>query len=58
MLYAPCRQAQLKSRGITVTKDELFTLENSLPQACFSAALNDRYVSVKQGQCWDEQSRD
>ena len=48
------RQAQLKSRGITVTKDELFTLENSLPQACFSAALNDRYVSVKQGQCWDE----
>ncbi|XP_043210973.1 protein singed-like isoform X2 [Amphibalanus amphitrite] len=42
-------KAQLKSRGIAVTKDELFTLENSLPQACFSAALNDRYVSVKQG---------
>ncbi|XP_043219411.1 protein singed-like isoform X2 [Amphibalanus amphitrite] len=42
-------KAVLKTRGQAVTKDELFSLENSLPQACFSAALNDRYVSVKQG---------
>lgn len=39
----------MKTRAQAVTKDELFSLENSLPQACFGAALNDRYVSVKQG---------
>ncbi|XP_054282415.1 protein singed isoform X2 [Macrosteles quadrilineatus] len=43
-------KAVLKSRSNSVTKDELFTLEDSLPQASFVAALNSRYVSVKQGQ--------
>ncbi|XP_037074563.1 protein singed-like [Pollicipes pollicipes] len=42
-------KALLKTRAQAVTKDELFSLENSLPQACFGAVLNDRYVSVKQG---------
>ncbi|XP_046660989.1 protein singed isoform X3 [Homalodisca vitripennis] len=42
-------KAVLKSRSNSVTKDELFTLEDSLPQASFVAALNSRYVSVKQG---------
>ncbi|KAJ1527247.1 hypothetical protein ONE63_008772 [Megalurothrips usitatus] len=42
-------KAVLKSRSNTVTKDELFSLEDSLPQASFVAALNGRYVSVKQG---------
>ena len=32
-----------------VTKDELFSLEDSLPQASFVAAANSRYVSIKQG---------
>lgn len=39
----------LKSRSNTVTRDELFSLEDSLPQASFVAALNNKYVSVKQG---------
>lgn len=42
-------KAVLKTRSQTVTKDELFSLEDSLPQASFIAALNSRYVSVKQG---------
>ncbi|KAL0278316.1 UNVERIFIED_CONTAM: hypothetical protein PYX00_000169 [Menopon gallinae] len=42
-------KAVLKTRSQTVTKDELFSLEDSLPQASFVAALNSRYVSVKQG---------
>jgi hypothetical protein len=42
----------LKSRSTTVTRDELFSLEDSLPQASFIAALNQRYVSVKQGKHW------
>ncbi|XP_076257341.1 fascin domain-containing protein singed [Rhynchophorus ferrugineus] len=42
-------KALLKSRSNTVTKDELFSLEDSLPQATFVAALNGRFVSVKQG---------
>ncbi|XP_014218076.1 protein singed-like, partial [Copidosoma floridanum] len=41
-------KAVLKSRSTTVTRDELFSLEDSLPQASFVAALNQRYVSVKQ----------
>lgn len=44
-------KAVLKTRSQTVTKDELFSLEDSLPQASFVAALNSKYVSVKQGQC-------
>jgi hypothetical protein len=32
-----------------VTKDELFTLEDSLAQAVFVSMMNSRYVSVKQG---------
>jgi len=32
-----------------VTKDEMFSLEDSLPQASFLAASNNKYVSVKQG---------
>lgn len=43
-------KAILKTRSSTVTKDELFSLEDSLPQASFVAALNSRYVSVKQGE--------
>merc|ERR1712156_577782 len=42
-------RAVLKTRSATVTKDELFSLEDSLPQASFVAASNTRYVSVKQG---------
>lgn len=42
-------KAVLKSRSTSVTKDELFSLEDSLPQASFVAGLNARYVSVKQG---------
>lgn len=42
-------KAILKTRSNTVTKDELFSLEDSLPQASFVAALNNRFVSVKQG---------
>lgn len=42
-------KAVLKTRSNTVTKDELFSLEDSLPQASFVAALNNRFVSVKQG---------
>merc|ERR1711936_1394159 len=42
-------RAVLKTRSATVTKDELFSLEDSLPQASFVAASNARYVSVKQG---------
>ena len=32
-----------------MTKDELFTLEDSLAQAVFVSVMNSRYVSVKQG---------
>ena len=39
----------LKTRSETVSKDELFSLHDSLPQASFVAGLNSRYVSVKQG---------
>ena len=42
-------RATLKTRSKVVTKDELFSLEDSLPQASFVAASNTRYVSVKQG---------
>lgn len=42
-------KAVLKSRSQTVTRDELFSLEDSLPQASFVAAMNTKYVSVKQG---------
>eukprot|EP00088_Acartia_fossae_P066962 TRINITY_DN8325_c0_g2_i4.p1 TRINITY_DN8325_c0_g2~~TRINITY_DN8325_c0_g2_i4.p1 ORF type:complete len:505 (+),score=168.65 TRINITY_DN8325_c0_g2_i4:109-1623(+) len=42
-------RAVLKTRSNVVTKDELFSLEDSLPQASFIAAANTRYVSVKQG---------
>ena len=44
-------RAVLKTRSNVVTKDELFSLEDSLPQASFMAAANSRYVSVKQGAC-------
>lgn len=42
-------RAVLKTRSANVTKDELFSLEDSSPQASFVAASNTRYVSVKQG---------
>merc|ERR1719282_833247 len=42
-------RAVLKTRSNVVTKDELFSLEDSLPQASFMASANSRYVSVKQG---------
>jgi len=42
-------RAVLKTRSNLVTKDELFSLEDSLPQASFIAAANTKYVSVKQG---------
>jgi hypothetical protein len=47
-------RAILKTRSQTVTKDELFSLEDSLPQASFVAASNARYVSVKQGKSNNE----
>lgn len=42
-------KAVLKSRSQSVTRDELFSLEDSSPQASFVAGLNMKYVSVKQG---------
>merc|ERR1712061_599808 len=42
-------RAVLKTRSNSVSKDELFSLEDSSPQASFVAASNTRYVSVKQG---------
>lgn len=45
-------KAVLKTRSQTVTKDELFSLEDSLPQASFVAALNNKFVSVKQGRIY------
>jgi len=42
-------RAVLKTRSNVVTRDELFSLEDSLPQASFVAAANSRYVSIKQG---------
>jgi len=42
-------RAILKTRSNVVTKDELFSLEDSLPQASFIAAANSRFVSIKQG---------
>jgi hypothetical protein len=39
----------LRTRSTSVTKDELFTLEDSLAQAVFVSMMNSRYVSVKQG---------
>ena len=42
-------RAILKTRSVSVTKDEYFSLEDSLPQASFVASSNTRYVSVKQG---------
>ena len=42
-------RAVLKTRSNVVTKDELFSLEDCLPQASFVSASNSRYVSTKQG---------
>jgi len=42
-------RAVLKTRSSVVTKDELFSLEDSLPQASFISVPNQRYVSIKQG---------
>lgn len=42
-------KAILKTRSTSVTKDELFTLEDSLAQAVFVSVMNGRHVSVKQG---------
>jgi len=42
-------KAVLRTRSTTVTKDELFVLQDSLPQAGFVSGLNSRFVSVKQG---------
>ncbi|XP_065558243.1 protein singed-like isoform X2 [Artemia franciscana] len=42
-------QAVLKTRSSNVTRDELFSLEDSVPQATFMSLMNGRYVSVKQG---------
>lgn len=41
-------KAILRTRSQTVTKDELFTLEEALPQASF-VSFKNKYVSVKQG---------
>ncbi|XP_054719506.1 protein singed-like [Uloborus diversus] len=41
-------KAVLRTRSQTVTKDELFALEDSVPQSAF-AGFNGKYVSVKQG---------
>jgi fascin 1/2 len=42
-------KAILKTRSTSVTKDELFSLEDSLAQAVFVSVMNGRHVSVKQG---------
>lgn len=42
-------RAVMKTRSNMVTKDELFSLEDCLPQASFIAAFNSRYISTKQG---------
>jgi len=42
-------QAVLRTRSTSVTKDELFSLEDSLAQAVFVSVMNARFVSVKQG---------
>ncbi|KAK2710834.1 protein singed-like isoform X1 [Artemia franciscana] len=42
-------RAVLKTRSSNVTRDELFSLEDSVPQATFMSLMNGRYVSVKQG---------
>ena len=42
-------RAVLKTRSNAVTKDELFSLEDSLPQASFQAVTNQRFVSIKLG---------
>ena len=39
----------LKTRSSVVTKDQLFSLEDSPPQASFQAVTNHRFISVKQG---------
>jgi hypothetical protein len=48
-------QAILKTRSTSVTKDELFTLEDSLAQAVFVSVMNGRHVSVKQGSFYSAQ---
>jgi len=42
-------KAILRTRSTSVTKDELFSLEDSLAQAVFVSVMNARFVSVKQG---------
>ncbi|UYV64547.1 FSCN1 [Cordylochernes scorpioides] len=43
-------RATLRAKSTFVTKDELFSLEDSVPQAAFMA-FNSKYVSVKQAPC-------
>jgi len=42
-------RAILKTKSNVVTKDELFSLENALPQISLQAVSNQRFVSIKQG---------
>lgn len=51
-------KAVMRTRSNSVTRDELFSLEDSVPQAAF-VGFNGKYVSVKQGElqhllssCW------
>lgn len=41
-------KALLRTRALTVSRDEMFSLEESIPQAAF-VAFNGKFVSVKQG---------
>jgi len=43
-------RAVLMTKSKVVTKEELFSLEDSLPQAAFQSVGNKRYLSTKQGE--------
>ena len=44
--------AVMKGRNKTVSKDELFTLEDSSPQVILTSLANSKKVSTRQGKTW------